>query len=70
MASFDLSDDDHAAARDELKDIEELVKKGVLGAEMCPEPSFCRWPVLEPGQLPAWADKIYRMYDEIRWYSI
>lgn len=61
--------EEHEAAREELNEIQELVKAGVLGSEMCPEREFCRWPVLDPTRLPAWLDQSYNMYEEVRWYK-
>lgn len=51
---------------EQLEAIDELIEKGVLGTELCPEQTYWHWPVLDSEQLPAWLAESYRTYGEIR----
>lgn len=50
------------------EEIKELVESGVLGPELCPEPTYWHWPVLDPERLPQkfQADLVH--YGEVRFY--
>jgi hypothetical protein len=65
-----LFPEEYAAAQEELKDIEELVAQGVLGAEQPPEREFCRWSVIHAALLPAWLADSFEKHGEIRWYKV
>jgi len=30
----------------------DLVEKGILGSELCPEPNYWHWPILKPELIP------------------
>lgn len=53
--------------------IRDLVKEGVLGPEMVPDPDYWHWPILKPELLPP-SLHVYKGWDEdpfgeIRWYG-
>jgi hypothetical protein len=54
------------AMQEQFDEIQELVKQGILGRELCPEPTYWRWPILEPDKLPEkFKDSI--PLGEVRW---
>lgn len=50
-----------------LKEVLDLVKDGILGSELCPEPDYWHWPVLKPDLLSGFLRENYKKYGEIRW---
>lgn len=56
----ELSDDEVEAirqgeieiAKDRLDRIRELGAQGIVGRELCPEPEYWHWPILQPEKLP------------------
>lgn len=46
-------------------EVKQLVEDGVLGAELCPEPTYWHWPILQPEKLP---QKFHEFidYNEVR----
>lgn len=46
----------------------ELVEKGILGGELCPEPSYWHWPVLFPEKLPVEFMVDFELFKEVRYY--
>jgi len=54
--------------QDGINAINSLVKKGVLGKELCPEPDYWHWHVLQIDEIPVWLKPYYHEHcNEIRW---
>lgn len=52
--------------QEEIEQIQELVKAGVLGRELCPEPNYWHWYILKPEELPE-KFKFFIPLGEVRW---
>lgn len=46
------ADQDYREAKEHLGKIQNLVKQGVLGRELMPEPDYWHWAILKPDELP------------------
>jgi hypothetical protein len=48
--------------------IRELEEAGILGRELCPEPSYWHWPVVDKEKLPVEFLVDLELFGEIRYY--
>lgn len=59
-----MSESDSPDYAEQLRQISELEKTGVLGPEMMPEAWGNSWPVIKPNELPEWLKRTYIPYGD------
>lgn len=49
--------------------VKSAVADGILGSELCPEPGYWHWPVVDADRLPVALRHSYAQYGEVRWFG-
>lgn len=58
----------YEAAKKHLEEIKQLVDDGILGRELCPEPKYWHWQILDADRLPE-KYRIFIELGEVRFYG-